>query len=149
MKFVNILGRVLGFIAAIVILISVFITTIEIKALNISIYSMSLFEYNRVGSAIIIVISLLCLVAVYHNKGFLVSILSFVFLVLDFYTAGTLNTGSSEMDTSINKISFLFGDVFSPVAGFALIILGSILLFFSGVIMRKSFERIERRGQGK
>ncbi len=143
MKFINILGRIFGFIASIVVMISVFITTIEIKTLDISLYSMSLFEYNRIGSIVIIVLAILCIVAVYFNRGFLLSLLSIVILVMDFYTASTLNTGSNEMDNVMNKISFLFGDVFSPQVGFLLIILGVVLLFFSGIMIKKSIEKMK------
>ena len=143
MKFINILGRIFGFIASIVVMISVFITTIEIKTLDISLYSMSLFEYNRIGSIVIIVLAILCIVAVYFNRGFLLSLLSIVILDMDFYTASTLNTGSNEMDNVMNKISFLFGDVFSPQVGFLLIILGVVLLFFSGIMIKKSIEKMK------
>ena len=143
MKFINILGRIFGFIASIVVMISVFITTIEIKTLDISLYSMSLFEYNRIGSIVIIVLAILCIVAVYFNRGFLLSLFSIVILVMDFYTASTLNTGSNEMDNVMNKISFLFGDVFSPQVGFLLIILGVVLLFFSGIMIKKSIEKMK------
>ncbi len=49
MRFVNIFGRILGFITSKFIMVSVFITTINIKILDISIYSMNLFEYNSVS----------------------------------------------------------------------------------------------------
>ena len=104
---------------------------------------MSLFEYNRIGSIVIIVLAILCIVAVYFNRGFLLSLLSIVILVMDFYTASTLNTGSNEMDNVMNKISFLFGDVFSPQVGFLLIILGVVLLFFSGIMIKKSIEKMK------
>ena len=145
MRAVNILGRVLGFIASIIIMISVFVTTIEIKFLKISLYSMSLYEYNRVGSVVIIILALLCAVAVYFNRGFLASILSIIILVMDFYTASTLNTGSSEIDNTMNKISFLFGNIFSPEAGFILIVLGAVVLFFSGIMIRKSRETMKEK----
>lgn len=138
MRFVNIFGRILGFITSIFIMVSVFITTINIKILDISIYSMNLFEYNSVGSAIIIALAVLSLAFSYFNKGFIICILSIAILVMDFYTASTMNTGSSLMDITFNKISFIFGDILSPEAGFMLVIIGSIILFFSGIMINKS-----------
>ena len=138
MRFLNIFGRILSFITSIFIMVSVFITTINIKVLNISIYSMDLFEYNRVGSVIIIGLAVICLLCSYFNKGLVISVLSIVILVMDFYTASTLNTGSSAVDTTMNKIGFLFGDIFFPEAGFILVIIGSIILFFAGIMINKS-----------
>jgi hypothetical protein len=145
MKFINIIGRILGFISALLILISLFVTTIEIESLDISIYSMSLREYNTVGAGIILVLGIMSLAAVYFGKGFIVSILSIAILVMDFYTASTLNTGSPYMDTTIDKITFWFGDIFSPEAGFVLVIMGSVFLFFSGIIIRKSNEKMKNK----
>ena len=142
MKVLNVISRILGFLAAVVIMISVFITTIDIEKFNISMYSMSLFEYNRVGSAGIILFSALSLFCIYLNRGFLVSVFSLVILVLDFYAASTINTGMSEMDNTLNKLGFLLGDFFSPQAGFILILFGVIVLFFSGIIIRKSNEKL-------
>ena len=54
-----------------------------------------------------------------------------------------MNTGSSEMDTLMNKVTFLFGDVFSPDVGFVFIVLGSIVMFFLGVMIKKTKNSIK------
>lgn len=146
MKILNVLGRILCGIFSVIIMISVFITTVNMKFLNIELNSMSLFEYNRTGSVALILLAAFCLVFSYFNRGFIVSLLSIVILVLVFYTATTLNTGSNEMDTMINKISFVFGDVFSPQAGFLLIIICSVLLFLVGLLIRATNKKMNDKG---
>ena len=138
MKIINTIGRILGFVSSVFIIISLFITKIEIKALNIHLYSMSLIDHNRIGSVIIIGLAMLSLATIYFGKGFLTSLFSIIIVVADFYCALSLNTGSADIDTTIHKMSFLFGDIFSPESGFILVIIGAVVLFFSGVIIRKS-----------
>ena len=143
MKVLNVIGRILGGVTAVFIMVSLFLTNIEIKVFNIAMYSMSMFEYNRLGSMIILGFAILGLGAAYFNRGFLMSLVSIVIIVADFYTASSMNTGSSEMDTLMNKVTFLFGDVFSPDVGFVFIVLGSIVMFFLGVMIKKTKNSIK------
>ena len=138
MKVINVIGRILGGLASVFILISLFMTTLEIKSLNISMYSMSVFEYNRIGSLIILVLAILGLAAAYFNKGFLMCLISIAILVSDFYAASSMNMGSTGMETIYNKITFLFGNIFSPDVGFVFIVIGSIVMFLAGAMTNKS-----------
>lgn len=137
MKLINKIGQMLGLFTSVFIVFSVFLSYISLDIYEYSIFSMSLFEYNRTAAIVIIALAALSFIMAYAQKGFLVSLFGIIIFVVNIFFFNNINTGMKKLDETMYVIKSIFGEIFTPGFGFIFISGGSIVLFFSGLLLNK------------
>ena len=137
MSFLNKLGRIFGLFVSVFIITAVFLSYLSIDIMSYSVFSMSLFEINRIGAIIIIVLAMLSFIASYNSKGFLISFLGIIILAANVYFACHISFGNEQIDSIVNQLTSILGDFFTPGIGFIVISVSSIVLFLSGLMINK------------
>ena len=137
MSFLNKLGRIFGLFVSVFIITAVFLSYLSIDIMSYSVFSMSLFEINRIGAIVIIILAIFSFIASYNNKGFLVSFLGIIILAANVYFACHISFGNEQIDSIVNQLTSILGDFFTPGIGFIVISVGSIVLFLSGLMINK------------
>lgn len=131
------LGQILGIISSIAIFVSVFLTFESVGYDSFSLFSMNMIQYNEKGALLILGVAIFGFLSSIKKNGFLTGVFGIVALVGVIYVCTKINTGYTDFDNRYNALNSYFGDVFRPGIGFIVAIVGSILLFLSGVLMNK------------
>lgn len=131
------LGQILGIISSIAIFVSVFLTFESVGYDSFSLFSMNMIQYNEKGALLILGVAIFGFLSSIKKNGFLTGVFGIVALVGVIYVCTKINTGYTDYDNRYNALNSYFGDVFRPGIGFIVAIVGSILLFLSGVLMNK------------
>lgn len=137
MKLINKLWQILGLFTSVFIVFSVFLSYISLDVLEYSIFSWSLFELNKKVAIAIIVLAALAFLFAYAQKGFLVSLLGIIIFVVNIYIFNNLSTGIEKLDEVVYMLESFLGEIFTPGFGFIFVAAGSVVLFFSGVLLNK------------
>lgn len=132
------LGKIIGLFSSVAIIFSIFLSYIDLKAGELSLFSMSLIELNKYGAIILAALAFAGFIFAYANKGILTSLIGILIFVGNIFLFNNMSTGIEELDQLTGLLSELFGDLFTPGIGFIVATLGSLLLFLSGVLINKN-----------
>ena len=140
------IGQFIGLFASVAVLLSAFLAYVDTSVMGVSVFSMSLFQYDKRAAIIIVLLSLCAFTSAYFEKGALTIFLSLTLLVGNLFFYSKLASGDSLGDEVKIILSFL-GEL-DPGIGFLMAMIGTIVLFFAGILMqsgRKSSDGGKRK----
>lgn len=132
------LGQIIGLFSSVSIVFSIFLSYVSVEVMGFSIFSMSLLEYNKKGAIVIAALAFMGFFSVYAYKGTITSVIAIIIFVANIFFCINMSTGIAELDEGMKMVKSLVGDFFSPGVGFLVAAGGSLLLFFSGLMISKS-----------
>ncbi len=137
------LGQILGLFSSVAIIFSVFLSYVDLDVMGVSIFSMSLFDFNKEGAFVIAVLALLAFISSYASKGLITSLLGIIIFVFSIFLCANDGTGNEKLDQGLQILNSFLGDMTKPGVGFYVAISGAILLFFAGCLMRGDLKKKE------
>ena len=133
MKNINKVGRFLGIISSIVIIIALFLPSVDRDYMDIRYSTLTVFDSNRVGGVIIIMVALAGCYAAYKGSGLATGIAGIASLATNIYFAVRFES-ADPVARALKRIDL---GLVTQGLGFWIAILGSLVLLVAGIMLSK------------
>ncbi len=133
MKTINKVGRFLGIISSFVIIIALFLPSVDRDYMDIRYSTLTVFESNRVGGVIIIIIAIAGCYAAFKGSGLATSIAGIASLAANIFFAARFESA----DPVVRALKRIDLGLVTQGLGFWIAIFGSLVLLGSGIMLSK------------